>query len=381
MMQPLRVIGLMSGTSLDGVDAAVIETCGERIAWHGPSLSLPYDPALRARARALLDRAATIASDNPEVRAIEQALTARHVEAVQALRVQVEAPIDLIGFHGQTIFHAPQQGRTWQIGDAARLSRETGLAVVHDFRSRDVSLGGEGAPLAPWYHAALLQGRPGPVAVLNIGGVANVTMIGADGTIVACDTGPGNALLDDWALRHTGVPYDRDGALAAAGQVHTGIVERLLADPFFAQAPPKSLDRQSFAHALAAVDGLSAQDGAATLAALSVEAVRRTVLPEAPREWYVCGGGRHNPTLMAGLRAALNAAVAPVEMLGWDGDALEAECFGFLAVRSLRGLPLSAPGITGAPDHETGGRLTCAGIASPGWLTRVLSTPYAGVPA
>lgn len=368
MAKALRVIGLMSGTSLDGVDAAVLETCGETVSWRGPSLSLPYPSELRAQARHLLDKASHLSVDAPEVSAVEQALTTHHIEAVQKLRSQVDGSIDLIGFHGQTIFHAPQQGRTWQIGDAARLSRETGLAVVHDFRSRDVGLGGEGAPLAPWYHAALLKDHAGPVAVLNIGGVANVTLIGADGKITACDTGPGNALIDDWALRHTGIPYDRNGALAAAGCVQREIIEGLLADPFFTQAPPKSLDRQSFVHALAAIDGLSAEDGAATLTALSVEAVRRTLLPERPRAWYVCGGGRHNPTLMAGLRDVLKTVVYPVEELGWDGDALEAECFGFLAVRSLRGLPLSAPSITGAPGYEAGGRLTCAGIAPPLWL-------------
>ncbi|GBR53433.1 anhydro-N-acetylmuramic acid kinase [Neokomagataea thailandica NBRC 106555] len=369
MVQSLRVIGLMSGTSLDGVDAAIIETCGEKVSWRGPSLSLPYAPELRAKARELLECAASMAADDPQVCEVEQALTARHIDAVEALRGQIDGRVDLIGFHGQTIFHAPAEGRTWQIGDAAKLSRETGLPVIHDFRRQDVRSGGEGAPLAPWYHAALLSEHAGPIAVLNIGGVANVTFIGADGQIVACDTGPGNALIDDWAMRHTGVPYDRDGALAAAGSVHTSIVEHLLDAPFFVKSPPKSLDRQSFAHALHAVEGLSVQDGAATLTAFTVEAVKRTILPAAPKAWYVCGGGRRNPMLMAGLAEGLGAPVRSVEALGWDGDALEAECFGYLAVRSLRGLPLSAPGITGAPRLETGGILTCDGIRPPRWLT------------
>ncbi|MBO1359511.1 anhydro-N-acetylmuramic acid kinase [Acetobacter sacchari] len=364
----LTTIGLMSGTSLDGVDAAIIETDGERVFSHGARLSLPYAPELRQRARALLDRAAGLALDDPELLAVEREITLRHAEAVNALLAG--APhVDVIGFHGQTILHAPASRRTWQIGDATLLSAETGLPVVHDFRSADVAAGGQGAPLAPWYHAALFHGGDRPVAILNIGGVANLTFIDADGAVHACDTGPGNALLDDWAFRHTGVACDFDGALAAAGTPNRDITERLLSDPYFSLPPPKSLDRLSFVAALEAVQDCSPEDGAATLAAFTVEAIRRTPLPNQPLAWYVCGGGRHNPVLMEGLRRALQGAVLPVEHLGWDGDALEAECFGFLAVRALRKLPLSAPAVTGAPVSISGGRLTCAGLAPiPKWI-------------
>ena len=366
--KPLTVIGLMSGTSLDGVDAAILRTDGVRIYEHGPSLSLSYDPALRQQARSLLDRAAHLPPDDPEVLAVERAITLRHVEAVQAL-VKQTPQIDLIGFHGQTIYHAPPLRRTWQIGDAPLLSRATNLPVVHDFRSADVAAGGEGAPLAPWYHAALLHDAPRPVAVLNIGGVANVTYLGKDGQILACDTGPGNALLDDWAFRHTGTACDIDGKLAQKGEIDHRVLERLLSDSYFRRPLPKSLDRQSFITALDAISACSAADGAATLAAFTVEAVARTPLPEKPAVWYVCGGGRHNPVLMAGLRKALQTQVESVDVLGWNGDALEAECFAFLAVRALRKLPLSAPGITGAPAFLSGGRLTCSGLAPiPSWL-------------
>lgn len=370
----MNVIGLMSGTSLDGVDAAVIQTDGERIAGYGPDISLPYPAMLRQRARKILDRAPGLSHDDPELKAVEHEITRHHVAAVRQLQACVP-DIDLIGFHGQTILHAPDRHRTWQIGDAALLSHESGLAVVHDFRSADVAAGGEGAPLVPWYHAALLHDAPLPVAVLNIGGVANVTLIDADRTIHACDTGPGNALLDDWAFRHTGTACDIDGRLASRGTVNRTVLEHLLSDPYFTRPAPKSLDRQTFASALERVSACTPADGAATLAAFTIEAIRRTPLPATPARWYVCGGGRHNPVLMHGLQAALGVPVAPVDGLGWNGDALEAQCFGFLAVRSIRGLPLSAPTITGAPGGLSGGRLTCAGLMPvPAWIHKTGGT-------
>ena len=359
----LHVVGLMSGTSLDGVDAAVIETDGEAIGRRGPACFVPYPPPLRRRLRDLLDRAAGTDPDDPGLCDVERELTLFHVDAVQAVLERASRPADLIGFHGQTILHAPERRVTWQIGDAALLSRRTGLPVVHDFRSDDVAAGGQGAPLVPFFHAALLGPGAGPVAVLNIGGVANLTLIDNDGGVHAGDTGPGNALLDDWAERHTGTPCDRDGRLALAGRADPAILEALLADPFFRRPLPKSLDRLAFADALRAISALSPADGAATLVALTVEAVRRVLLPVRPRFWHVAGGGRHNPALMDGLRRALAAPVEPVDRMGWDGDALEAECFGHLAVRSLRGLPLSAPATTGVPQPLTGGRLTCAALS------------------
>ncbi len=356
------VIGLMSGTSLDGVDAAAIETDGERVGACGERTTIPYGPALRARLRALLDRAPTLDPTDPELLDVERALTLVHVDAVRALAT----PTTLIGFHGQTIFHDPKRhdpgrGRTWQIGDAALLARETACGVVHDFRSADVAAGGEGAPLAPVFHAALLPDEvPRPAAVLNIGGVANLTYVsgpGLDG-LLACDTGPGNALLDDWAMRMIGEPLDRDGALAARGRPCDAIVKRLLDDPFFARPAPKSLDRQSFAAVLDGLDDLGAEDGAATLVAFTAEAVARLALPARPAILLVCGGGRRNPVLMSALARATGIEVRPVETLGWDGDASEAQCFAYLAARSRRSLPLSFPGTTGVPAPCPGGRFS-----------------------
>ncbi len=350
-----RAIGLMSGTSLDGVDAAWIETDGVRIERLGKRLTLPYDKALRTALRELTERAGMLLPDDAELLRLTTAITLAHAEAVAA----IGEPADVIGMHGQTILHRPDAGRTWQIGDAAWLAGQTGLPVVHDFRSADVAAGGEGAPLVPVFHAALAAGLERPLAVLNIGGVANVTWIGPDGRLVAFDTGPGNGPLDDWMQRKTGQPFDTDGALASVGQVNDAVLERLLAHPYFARSWPKSLDRLSFSAWIAesGLAGLDAAGGAATLAAFTARAAAFAPLPAPPARWLVAGGGRHHRAIMAALRHAIDAPVAPVEAVGWDGDALEAQCFGFLAARVLAGLPLSFPETTGVPAPLPGGRL------------------------
>ncbi|MCB4822109.1 anhydro-N-acetylmuramic acid kinase [Roseicella aerolata] len=371
----LRTIGLMSGTSLDGVDAAWVETDGEAIGRIGPTLTLPYEPALRRDLRRLLDLAGDIAADDPFLADCVRRLTERHAEAVERLRAEAARALgedaDLIGFHGQTILHRPappgerRPGRTWQVGDAAWLARQAGLPVAHDFRSADVAAGGQGAPLVPVVHAALAASLPRPLAVLNLGGVGNVTWIGpgeaGHGRLIAFDTGPANGPLDDWARTHAQTDYDRDGLLALAGQPDGAVLGRLMAHPWLAAPPPKSLDRLDFDRALkeAGAGALSPPDGAATLvafAAVCVAAASRH-LPEPPLQWLVAGGGRRNPAMMKALAAALEQPVRPVEVAGWNGDALEAQAFGVLAARVLRGLPITFPGTTGAPEPLTGGRI------------------------
>jgi anhydro-N-acetylmuramic acid kinase len=352
-------IGMMSGTSLDGVDAALLRGDGRERIEAGLAITVPYDDGFRARLRGVL-------GGGGDVPAVERELTLRHAQAVRRLLDQAglrPADVALIGFHGQTILHAPEKGRTWQIGDGALLAAETGIDVVCDFRSADVAAGGQGAPLVPLYHAALAARLERPLAVLNIGGVANVTWIGvgqeADGSprLLAFDTGPGNAPIDDWALRHTGTAVDRDGALARAGRVNRSMLDRLLANPYFGATPPKSLDRDAFD--LSPVAGLNAADGAATLTAFTAGAVALAErhFPQAPRRWIVAGGGRRNPALLAALRERLAAPVDTAEAVGWDGDALEAQAFAHLALRSVRGLPLSLPTTTGVRGPTTGGRL------------------------
>lgn len=351
-----RVIGLMSGTSLDGIDAALIATDGRSIIETGPFLTLPYDDAMREALRAVLGGVGDVAR-------VERALTEAFAAAVASLRARHGiADLDLIGCHGHTILHRPAEGRTWQICDGCLLAQRTGVDVVCDFRGADVAAGGEGAPLAPLYHAALATKLPKPLAVLNLGGVANVTWIG-DGPddLVAFDTGPGNALIDDWALRHTGAPLDRGGALASRGTVDRAEVARFLAQPYFARPAPKSLDRDDFAALIPT--SLSAADGAATLTAMTAAAVRRSTdqFPAPVKRWLVTGGGRHNPMLMKAIETALETEIAPIEAAGWDGDALEAQAFGYLAVRSREGLPLSLPRTTGVAVPTNGGRLYRAG--------------------
>jgi anhydro-N-acetylmuramic acid kinase len=358
----VSALGLMSGTSMDGIDVAALLTDGEWHAVAGPALTVPYPEDFCERLRGVLGGAGPVA----EITGVEAELTRLHAAAIGEFRRRhPEVRVELIGFHGHTILHRPAERRTWQLGDGALLARLAGSDVVNDFRSADVAAGGEGAPLAPLYHAALAAGRPKPLAVLNLGGVANVTWIGAGGDdILAFDTGPGNALLDDWARRHTGQAADYDGALARAGRASPTHVARFLEHPYFARQPPKSLDRDDFRDWLSAA--LGAADGAATLTEMTAAAVAAAIrhFPALPRAWFVCGGGRHNPALIAALaRRLAPVPVRPVEAAGWDGDALEAQAFAYLAVRSLRGLPLSLPSTTGAPRPICGGRLFRAAVA------------------
>jgi anhydro-N-acetylmuramic acid kinase len=310
---------------------------------------------LRTDLRTLLDLAPGLAPDDPFLADVTTRLTETHIEAVAAVGEEAE----IIGFHGQTILHQPQLRRTWQIGDAAALARATGMRVAHDFRTADVAAGGQGAPFVPLYHAALAEGLPRPLAVLNLGGVANVTYLTEEG-ITAADLGPGNGPLDDWVALHRLGDCDRDGRISAAGQQESGVLARLMDDPFFDRPWPKSLDRLDFTARLDAsgLSLLSPADGAATLVAYIAAAVARA--PIRPGRWLVCGGGRHNPSIMRALRRALAAPVDAVEAVGWNGDALEAQCFGYLAARVVAGLPLSLPGTTGVPAPMRGGRLTGA---------------------
>jgi anhydro-N-acetylmuramic acid kinase len=364
MPDVLKVIGLMSGTSLDGVDAALVNTDGERIAVPGPALTVPYDTATRVMLRAALGDAKELSEGSAvpfAIRHAERRLTEIHAKAVAELLKEAglsRTEISLIGFHGQTILHRPERRWTWQIGDGQLLAELTSIPVVNDFRSADVKAGGQGAPLVPLYHAALVREARQlglPVVLLNIGGVANVTYVGRD-QIIAFDTGPGNAPIDDWANRHTERPIDEHGALADRGRVDDRVLTDMLDHPFFEREPPKSLDRFDFT--TDPVEDLSPEDGAATLTAFTAAAVARARehFPESASTWIVMGGGRHNPVLMRELRARVNAAVISAEDAGWRGDYIEAEAFGYLAVRSRKGLPLSLPTTTGVPHPMSGGR-------------------------
>lgn len=376
MSKLVRALGLMSGTSLDGIDVALIETDGE-VVKRGPSATYPYTAEFRALlrqaiadARELNDRAARPGC----LGKAERELTERHAEAIAAFLREKQQPspaVEVVGFHGQTVLHrstvfANVRPRTLtvQLGDGAHLARLSRIDVVFDLRAADCEAGGQGAPLAPVYHRALTAKLPQrPVAVLNLGGVANVTWIGRDGQLIAFDSGPGNALIDDWMLRHAGEPADKDGAAARRGRVDDGVLRELLAHAYFRRVPPKSLDRDSFKWDVDRfASKLDLENGAATLTAFTAGAVGRACehFPEEPQLWIVTGGGRKNKTLMSMIAGRVHNAVVPAEAVGLDGDALEAEAWAYLAVRSLKGLPVTFPGTTGVPAPTTGGVLARA---------------------
>ena len=389
MSKSKRAIGLMSGTSMDAIDVAMIDTDGEDRLIRGPGLTLPYNPGdKRILAHAMAAASACKhRDDRPEALQIaEELVTRMHGAAVSAFLAQYgldRGSIDVIGFHGQTVLHKAVQSYvsstiyklgvaelvtlsvpnmlTIQLGNGAALAEATQIDVVYDLRAADTAAGGQGAPLVPIYHkvlAAKLAQRP--IAVVNIGGVANVTYIGRDGELLAFDTGPGNALIDDWMMRREGAHFDNQGEVASSGTINAAVLRQCLSDPFFAAAPPKSLDRNAFA--FDAMEAMTTADGAATLTAFTAEAIAkaREHFPQQPELWIVCGGGRKNKTLMSILAGRVENAVVPSEAVGLDGDMIEAEAWAYLAVRCLRGLPITFPGTTGVAVPMPGGVFTPA---------------------
>ena len=353
-------LGAMSGTSLDGVDAAMVRTDGARIIEFGETGYRPYSEIERAILREALGRW-------PGEPGAEEA--AKTVENAHAELLAGFAGADLVGFHGQTLAHDPRRGRTHQAGDGERLAAALGLPVVWDFRSADMARGGEGAPLAPFFHHACARfvGAAGPTGFLNMGGVGNLSWVDpglptpeAPGACLAFDTGPANAPVDDLVRARAGMDCDRDGALAAAGEVDRDALDRALALPYFGRNPPKSLDRDDFAEVSGWVGDLSTEDAAATLTAFAAAAAVAGLAfcPSSPERILVGGGGRMNPTLMAALAGDAGLPVEPVEAAGLDGDMLEAQAFAFLAVRAARGWPTSAPSTTGTASAVSGGRVS-----------------------
>ena len=353
----VTAIGAISGTSMDGIDVALIRSDGRSRVETGPGATFPYPAEVSAALRDVIRDPQRALGP---LEALEAAVTDAHVAAIEAflLRFAVDRrAVTLVGMHGQTVLHRPRERFTRQLCDGRRAATALRIDVVNDFRAADVAAGGEGAPLVPLYHAAMSATLERPLTLLNWGGVGNVTYLGADGEIVAFDTGPANALIDDFVARRRGLSHDEGGALAAAGKADRALVASFMSDAFFDRPPPKSLDRNHFHAVMRAVESLGDADGAATLAAFTVEATaaatRHFAAPSS--RWLVCGGGRRNATLMAALAARLGAQVDPIEAIGFDGDVVEAQCFAYLALRSRLGLPLSLPTTTGAPRPMTGG--------------------------
>ena len=357
---PIWALGAMSGTSLDGVDAAMVLTDGETIAEFGPHAYHPFAEAERATIRAAFGRW----PGDPGVEAAAEVIECAHAELLARF-----SGADVVGFHGQTLAHDPGQRGTHQCGNGALLAEVLGTAVVWDFRSADVAMGGQGAPLAPFFHFACAKwaGATEPVAFLNLGGVGNLTWVDpgcatpeTPGALLAFDTGPANAPINDLMQARLGRAQDEGGTLAATGQVDEAAVARFLDHPYFFKMPPKSLDRNEFHAALQVVDSLSTPDAAATLTAIAAASVARGAehFPRPVTRLLVTGGGRHNATMMRELSARLSCPVAPVEAAGLNGDMLEAQAFAYLAVRVMRGLPTSCPATTGVPAAVGGGQIS-----------------------
>ena len=370
MNPPRWFAGLMTGTVLDGeIDVALIRTDGREITEFGPSGMVPYPDRLRHRLAECVEAASAWGFDGPEPAIFGELETETTIvqsdaviEFLKASRFDM-TDIAAIGFHGQTILHrAPTPkltGNTRQLGNGALMAARTGTKVVYDFRSADMAEGGQGAPLCPVYHAALLtrHGVGPETAVLNLGGIGNITWRSSTGELVGFDTGPANAPIDDWIRRHGAGTMDSGGKIAATGSVDESKLSRLLEHPYFKAPFPKSLDRLDFASSMA--NGLSLQDGAALLTAFAAGAVAKAVgsLPERISKLILCGGGRHNPALVEAIASRAGVQVTMADDLGWRGDSLEAECFAFLAARRLADLPGSFPGTTGVPAPLIAGRI------------------------
>lgn len=351
------VIGLMSGTSTDGVDAALLRTNGTDVIESLGFLHIPYEKSLRTLIKEQFGKSEC----DETTKAIEREITLRHADAVNTLRsAHGNISVDLIGFHGQTIFHDPDNHKTIQIGDGALLASETGCDVVHDFRTADIQAGGQGAPLIPLYHQALVKSLRNdlPCVFLNIGGVGNVTWVGEhEDDLIAFDCGAGNALIDDVMMNDFDKPFDDKGLIAKKGQCNEQALRQLMSHEYFTKKPPKSLDRDAWDVSM--LEGLSPEDKVATLTEFTIQGVMsaQKYFSGPARVWYVCGGGRHNDAIMEGLNKKVSGETLTIDTLGVDGDALEAEGFGYLAVRSVKGLPLSIPSTTGVMVPQTGGVL------------------------
>jgi anhydro-N-acetylmuramic acid kinase len=355
MSSPLLALGAISGTSMDAIDIALIRTDGETIAEPICGAAYPYPAGLKARLVTALVNPEI--SETDPLTELENAVKDAFSDAISRFLVEKNiARVDLVGLHGQTIWHRPEKRFTRQLGDGRRLANRLGIAVINRFRHADVAAGGQGAPLVPLYHAALARRLAQPLAVLNLGGVANITYLDGD-MILACDTGPASALIDDRMRQHFRRDYDADGEIARAGRVDRDALATLMLNPFFVAPLPKSLDRNDFHLRAKIIDPLAPADQIATLTAFTIEATAAILdqLPRAPLHWLVTGGGRHNSMFMRGFAERFRVPVEPVEAVGWNGDLLEAEAFGYLAARSRKGLPLSLPTTSGVPRPMPGG--------------------------
>jgi anhydro-N-acetylmuramic acid kinase len=369
MNDVIWALGIMSGTSMDGIDAAMLSTDGHSIQNFGKTFYQAYDDNDRSKivqavlaAKSLPTHILMNRNEWPEaIVEAEHFITQRHIDLLKQLNMKPA----VVGIHGQTLIHRPEEKFSLQILDGQAVADATGLTIVHNMRANDIANGGQGAPMVPFYHFALAKRAKltGPIAFLNIGGVSNVTWVNPEfdaadeeGAVLAFDTGTGVALLNDWIFEKTGKSYDEFGLISGKGTPNAQRLRQWSQVSYFEEAIPKSLDRDEFKR-MVDVSDLSLEDGAATLCAFSAYGVERSLewMPAPPVQWFICGGGRHNRALMQMLRQKLDTDVKPVDALGFDGDQIEAQAFGYLAARSLQGLSLSCPETTGCAQPTSGG--------------------------
>jgi len=366
----LTIIGLMSGTSADGIDAALVSTDGQTHCELLDSHFAPYRATTRQEILQTRAAPATRLADVKYKQALTKAITEDHVSAVKHFLDKTHHHIDFIGFHGQTVFHDPKIGRTIQLGDGAEMARSTAIDTVYDFRRADMDAGGQGAPLAPIYHQFLVKERkiPEPACIINIGGVANLTYIDGD-QILGFDIGPGNGLMDELVARRTGKPFDNDGALANAGKADQTLINAVLSDPFFDESGPKSLDWGYFLHYLdlPRLSEMTLNDSLASLCQITAKAIHHALatLPRRPASLVITGGGRHNQTLMRNIEVGLpsNSKLLDGSDAGLETDMMEAELIAFLTARHHFQLPSTFPETTGVDSPQIAGVLARATTA------------------
>lgn len=361
IIKKIKALGLMSSSSLDGVSASVIITDGLDVYDVGRSVTVPYDDDLRERLAHIQGLKPITPELTAEFKLLNEEITRVHAQIAQEVMDFVGSPVDVIGFHGHTVLHDAKNSYTCQLGDGQLLANLMQTKVVNRFSNADIIAGGQGAPLVPSYYASLIDKFPKPAAVVNIGGISDITWVGNDGEMLAFDIGPGNAPINDWVMRHAGLHMDYDGKLAVTGQIHGKVLANLMRHKFFAEYPPKALDRDSFKDKLEHLEGLTLADGAATVTAFIAEAIAYSMvlyLPQMPQKIVVCGGGSKNPTLMRFLRQRLEKVeVLTASDLGWRPDTIEAQAYAFLAARRLYHLPASFPTTTGVREPVVDGEL------------------------
>lgn len=360
-IKTFNALGILSGSALDGVDIAYIRTDGVDVYETGHMMSVPYEESLRQKVRSILG----IRPDTPENQAllneVEEELTTFWAQAVREYIETYDVKIDVIGLEGHTVCNDPKEHYIYQLGDGHLLAQLTGIQVVYNFHAADIAAGGQGAPLDVTFYNAVTSQYPRPLAVVDISSISSIAWLGSYGEMVAFNSGPGNAAIDEWVFKHAGMHMDYNGKLAIMGHINEQIVAAMMKHKYFAQYPPKSTHREEFREKLEHLEGLSLEDGAATATAFVAESIAYSLLlyvPDIPKRIMVCGGGAKNPTLMRFLRQKLaNIEVCTAEDWGCDSLAVDVQAVAYLAVRRLHFLPISFPTTTGVIEPMVGGKI------------------------